>query len=537
MAMEDVPPGHRLGIHAGEEVLWLYEHHPREEGGHYLNFALRLKDQKVFVGPRDLRFLNKATVRAAAAVGDDLHVFYDTSHRRYAVTQQRLRLHSEQPLQGTPIPLAVAGHPHGGMLYALVSCATARKTLIRQREIQTGRTAARTETEDDDIPDELPAPLDDTLVDCQHVVLGYTPGQWDVTTVFPGEFDTGAAIHAIVDGDGVLHIITSSDLGKKHRIYHEGAWRDGPPVPEATLVGFVGDRTHIGLVARNEEVTVRWLTDDAWSEERVVAGGANNTTDVVATMFSDGLNMAALIEDVVSAGVWSDDGQTKVAWENVEALRTPVATHPRLRSFGAFGVMALLLGFVFWRRHDSVMVEIELPASYRVAGFGRRLVSFLVDFLIASVLTLPFAWYQPLSDWMQQYSALQTEATRPLVLSKGVIASWFIVCTAHVFYCIICEATFGSTPGKWLVGCRVLSENAGRPSMGQILVRNLLRYVELFPIFEWLPPLVLILFTRNRQRLGDLVARTVIVEHIAPARRRMSPSASDHDDGGPPAGM
>lgn len=62
-------------------------------------------------------------------------------------------------------------------------------------------------------------------------------------------------------------------------------------------------------------------------------------------------------------------------------------------------------------------------------------------------------------------------------------------------------------------GCRVTSEDGGPCSLGAIIVRNVLRCVEFFPRFGFVPMLILVFLTRNRQRLGDLVARSVVVEH------------------------
>lgn len=73
------------------------------------------------------------------------------------------------------------------------------------------------------------------------------------------------------------------------------------------------------------------------------------------------------------------------------------------------------------------------------------------------------------------------------------------------------EGTTGQTPGKNALGIRVVSVSTGRPpSMERALLRSLLRIV------DWLPTLFLLgfvvaLVTARKQRLGDLVADTVVV--------------------------
>lgn len=78
------------------------------------------------------------------------------------------------------------------------------------------------------------------------------------------------------------------------------------------------------------------------------------------------------------------------------------------------------------------------------------------------------------------------------------------------------EATIGRTVGKLLLGLRVVHRDGGRPSVGAVAVRTVLRVV------DWLPALYLVGFIAmlmtgsRRQRLGDLAARTGIAraEHL-----------------------
>lgn len=72
------------------------------------------------------------------------------------------------------------------------------------------------------------------------------------------------------------------------------------------------------------------------------------------------------------------------------------------------------------------------------------------------------------------------------------------------------EATGGRTVGKLLLGLRVVNRDGGRPSVGAVAIRTVLRAV------DWLPALYLVGFVTmlatgwRRQRLGDLAARTGI---------------------------
>jgi uncharacterized RDD family membrane protein YckC len=88
---------------------------------------------------------------------------------------------------------------------------------------------------------------------------------------------------------------------------------------------------------------------------------------------------------------------------------------------------------------------------------------------------------------------------------------------------LVMELLTGRTVGKVLTGTRLLAETGTRPASWQILVRNALRLLELVPQF-WILGL-LVLLSRNRQRLGDIFARTLVVRRAGP----LEPTA-DQDD-------
>ncbi len=67
----------------------------------------------------------------------------------------------------------------------------------------------------------------------------------------------------------------------------------------------------------------------------------------------------------------------------------------------------------------------------------------------------------------------------------------------------------GRTPGKRLAGIRVVRDDGGPPGLTESLVRNTLRAVEL-PL-GYAPAILAVALGGRRQRLGDLVAGTLVV--------------------------
>jgi uncharacterized RDD family membrane protein YckC len=68
----------------------------------------------------------------------------------------------------------------------------------------------------------------------------------------------------------------------------------------------------------------------------------------------------------------------------------------------------------------------------------------------------------------------------------------------------------GATPGKRMLGLRVVHDDGVPVGWSGAMIRNLLRAVDFLPFF-YACGLVSILLTRDFKRLGDLAARTVVV--------------------------
>jgi hypothetical protein len=78
------------------------------------------------------------------------------------------------------------------------------------------------------------------------------------------------------------------------------------------------------------------------------------------------------------------------------------------------------------------------------------------------------------------------------------------------FYNVFFEAgAKGATPGQRSMKLRVMSLTGGPVTLAQAVMRNFLRVVDFMPGL-YLTGIVCMLFTKRFQRLGDLVANTVV---------------------------
>ena len=95
------------------------------------------------------------------------------------------------------------------------------------------------------------------------------------------------------------------------------------------------------------------------------------------------------------------------------------------------------------------------------------------------------------------------------------IASYFLASFALNFgYFIFFEWKMkGQTPGKKIMGVRVMDADGLRLQFSQIVIRNLMRTIDLLPGIYLIGGTASVL-SRQRKRLGDLVANTIVIRQL-----------------------
>ncbi|MCB1877992.1 MAG: RDD family protein [Chromatiales bacterium] len=145
---------------------------------------------------------------------------------------------------------------------------------------------------------------------------------------------------------------------------------------------------------------------------------------------------------------------------------------------------------------DSVrLVETPEGVSLRLAPAGPlpRALAWLLDALLRTVVYVIAALVL----------AFLGDFGGGLMLIVFFLMEWF--------YPVVFEVLRdGATPGKRTLGLRVVSEEGVPVSWSQSLVRNLLRVVDFLPLLYGFG-LISMLLNGNFQRLGDLVAHTMVV--------------------------
>jgi uncharacterized RDD family membrane protein YckC len=182
------------------------------------------------------------------------------------------------------------------------------------------------------------------------------------------------------------------------------------------------------------------------------------------------------------------------------SLEEPYENWPML----VFLAAMLFLMLTSARRGSAETDAAHDPEELVIASAGQRLLAGLVDAipLIAGVL---YVGGQPNAF---------TDPNNPLWLIPMIFAF-----SAYLLHTTVSELIARRSLGKIIVGLQVVSANGDRAPASAILIRNLLRVIDIFPI----PLGFVLLLSPLHQRLGDLLSGTIVI-----ITRR--PPAKDDED-------
>ncbi|MBV9174242.1 MAG: RDD family protein [Chloroflexi bacterium] len=156
----------------------------------------------------------------------------------------------------------------------------------------------------------------------------------------------------------------------------------------------------------------------------------------------------------------------------------------------------------------QVLTPERVSLQYDIAGIGSRGAAALVDTVIQTLALMAAGLLAA------GILAVTNGAVTPAIV-VGVVALALVTLGYFVFFEIVWS---GQTPGKRLLGVRVIRESGYPIRPADAVIRNLVRIVDGLPAMYALGVLTM-LFNARSKRLGDFAAGTIVVREGVRAPR------------------
>lgn len=138
-----------------------------------------------------------------------------------------------------------------------------------------------------------------------------------------------------------------------------------------------------------------------------------------------------------------------------------------------------------------------------VAGLGDRLIATLLDTVVLA------AAFVVVGSWAAARWGGDTAQGFDLTGRPALVVMVLTGITGFLYYWLL-EATTGATFGKAIVGLRVRTSGGDPIGTGAAFVRNVMRIID--GIAVYLVGYLVAIFSKRRQRLGDHLAHTIVVQ-------------------------
>jgi uncharacterized RDD family membrane protein YckC len=155
----------------------------------------------------------------------------------------------------------------------------------------------------------------------------------------------------------------------------------------------------------------------------------------------------------------------------------------------------------------------KVNIEFKVASIGIRGLAMLLDYLILSLHFFPIG-YLVKGTWL-----MTSEDHLWGGIFDPICAVFLVIIIA---YNILFEGFFSLTPGKAILGIRIIGEDGYKIGFGKALIRFAGRMVD--GIAANLVGVIIMLGNERRQRLGDKWARTLVVKKMYTIAEEDQPS-------------
>jgi len=201
------------------------------------------------------------------------------------------------------------------------------------------------------------------------------------------------------------------------------------------------------------------------------------------------------------------------------ARANPEAAKEAFRWF-MMGAMAAVIVLTMLSKPTGAPKPFSLPPYMQLGKLGRRLVATMLDLLPCMAIGMAIAGWDEAAEGLRAWMQPGTTGAAYIAMMIGM--------ALLLIFSTVSEVKTGATFGKRMMGLCVIGDEGQKPTWKAIALRNVVKLLELWVML----PLAVIfpLITRYRQRLGDIFARTAVVDRASLDAPPTLPEDEEKDD-------
>lgn len=187
------------------------------------------------------------------------------------------------------------------------------------------------------------------------------------------------------------------------------------------------------------------------------------------------------------------------------------ASTAKAQARGASRVEGVDAAAAFETSSDPEEIAAMYMASYvkslKRAGLPSRLVAYVIDSIIATILTVILA--APIIALKVFSASGDMYKVRFMVFSEYFYLIIYLNIVIIFIYFVVCEGFLGFTPGKWVLGLKVLRADGNKAGYKEAMLRTI---PKLFIAAIVADAILMILYHgKDKQRIFDRIAGTIVI--------------------------
>lgn len=400
--------------------------------------------------------------------------------------------------------------------------------------------------------------------------LDYIDGQWVIAgwLIMPETASPnfpGTTVPMVMPRSDQLRVVLQGDTPML--VYSDGKalWRaSGLPLtdvdPGQTAAGAVS-ALHPANADLWSKCSLAWLPQLPWQvaagEDGLLIATASRGGNINYQVALSRWTLAGTVETVAtSSGMFLEKLQLLADEQHGVTLLVDSFPPGGMRTFQLVGsefqegnalgnnVLFPMFGENFWQMYLILMaVSMTLPLAFlitmhylmlkhrqpryafghgqvRLASLGRRAVARTLDGLLFSLPYIPvWIWVFQTYDLEKLFQQFTADLIGSLKTILIVVAAALAYGLIYIILMGVMQGVWGCTPGKWLCRLRVIRTNFQPVGVLRGIARELLMLVD--TQFNYLVGVLMIALLVKCQRLGDLVADSIVVEAASVPQRHV----------------